>query len=99
MPEIGDLNAMKERFEFLGSKPSDECGCPEEDWVIGMFNVTMHLEPVTGGDIQELALKHDLVRVEVYDPEIHLVAQGCEVLDKGDDIYCFNDAVEISTQK
>jgi hypothetical protein len=51
MLEIGSLSAMKKRFEFLGTKPSDECGCPEEDWVIDMFNVTIHLEPVTGGDI------------------------------------------------
>ena len=51
MLETGSLNVMKDRFEFLSSKPSDECGCPEEEWVIDMFNVTIHLEPVTGGDI------------------------------------------------
>lgn len=48
-----------------------------------------------GGDIQDLALKHDLVRIEIYDPEVHVTAQGCEALDKGNDIYCFNDALEV----
>jgi hypothetical protein len=35
-----------------------------------------------------------LVRVEIYDPEVHVTMQGCEALDKGDEIYLFNDAIE-----
>ena len=50
-----------------------------------------------GGDIQDLALKHDLVRVEEYDPEVHVTIQGCEILNKGDDIYCFNGVIEKPT--
>jgi hypothetical protein len=47
-----------------------------------------------GDDIQQLALKHDLVRVEIYDPEVHVTMQSCEALDKGDEIYLFNDVIE-----
>ena len=49
-----------------------------------------------GDDIQQLALKHDLVRVEAYDPEVHVTTQGCEILNKGDDIFCFADVIEIN---
>jgi hypothetical protein len=35
-----------------------------------------------GDDIQQLALKHDLVRVEIFDPEVHVTMQSCEILDK-----------------
>lgn len=32
-------------------RSSTECGCPEEEWEIGMFNVIIHLEPDGRGDI------------------------------------------------
>lgn len=47
----GSIEAMKCRNEFVSSNQSDECGCPEEDWVIGNLYVTIHLEPESGGHI------------------------------------------------
>ena len=47
-----------------------------------------------GDDIQQLALKHDLVRVETYDPQVHLLCQGSDILEKGDDLICFNSVIE-----
>lgn len=37
--------------ELIDTRASDECGCPEEDWVIGMLFVTIHLEPDGSGHI------------------------------------------------
>lgn len=47
----GSMTEMQKRYEFIESRKSDECGCPEEDWVIGQLYTTIHLEPVTGGHI------------------------------------------------
>ncbi|MBB1291006.1 MULTISPECIES: hypothetical protein [unclassified Pseudoalteromonas] len=47
----GELSDMKTRYELVSVGKSDECGCPEEEWVIFMVCVTIHLEPVTGGHI------------------------------------------------
>tara|TARA_R110000782_G_scaffold85221_3_gene165743 strand:- start:2970 stop:3182 length:213 start_codon:yes stop_codon:yes gene_type:complete len=44
-----------------------------------------------GEDIQQLALKHKLTRVESYDEEIH---HYCEGISEGDDYHCFNDVLE-----
>ncbi|OUV22139.1 MAG: hypothetical protein CBC55_04935 [Gammaproteobacteria bacterium TMED95] len=30
---------------------SDECGCPEEEWIIGQLHTIIHMEPDTGGHI------------------------------------------------
>lgn len=46
-----------------------------------------------GGDIQELALKHGLVRVEDYSHEKH-GTHWCDIIEEGEDIYCFNDVLE-----
>ncbi len=37
--------------KLIAQRPSDECGCPEEEWEFGAFNVILHLEPFLGGDI------------------------------------------------
>jgi len=47
----GSLKSMKTNHQFVEARASDECGCPEEDWVIGMLFVTIHLEPESGGHI------------------------------------------------
>jgi hypothetical protein len=38
-------------MELVATRASDECGCPEEDWIIGMLYVTIHLEPDDSGHI------------------------------------------------
>lgn len=45
-------------------------------------------------DIQQLALTHNLIRAEIYDPEVHTDMQGCKTLNKGDKIYLFNDVIK-----
>lgn len=47
----GSLEAMQRHSELLCQRSSDECGCPEEEWNIGMLHVTIHLEPLKGGHI------------------------------------------------
>jgi hypothetical protein len=47
----GSLEEMKKQFELVEIRQSEECGCPEEDWIIGMLYITIHLEPDTGGHI------------------------------------------------
>jgi hypothetical protein len=32
-------------IEFVATRPSDECGCPEEEWLIGSITLTLHNEP------------------------------------------------------
>ena len=44
-----------------------------------------------GDDIQQLALKHDLTRVEKYDPEIHYY---CDGISEGDNYHFFNEVLE-----
>lgn len=51
MSQLGSLQQMKKHYEFVEARKSDECGCPEEDWVIGMIFATIHLEPESGGHI------------------------------------------------
>lgn len=51
MAFTGELNDMKSLYELNGVGLSDECGCTEEEWTIGMVSVIIHLEPVTGGHI------------------------------------------------
>lgn len=36
--------------DIIASRKSDECGCPEEDLLVGMFDVTIHLEPDGSGE-------------------------------------------------
>lgn len=38
-------------MEIMIQRESDECGCPEEELIIGMFCVIIHLEPDGGGHI------------------------------------------------
>jgi hypothetical protein len=47
----GEIEKFKIRNEFIESRKSDECGCPEEDWIIGMLFVTIHIEPDGSGHI------------------------------------------------
>lgn len=42
---------MQKHSELLTRRQSGECGCPEEEWLIGMFNVIIHIEPDGRGDI------------------------------------------------
>lgn len=51
MVSSGEFSEFEKRFEFVGERLSDECGCPEEDWIIGMLFVTIHLEPDNSGHI------------------------------------------------
>ena len=34
----------------IASRKSEKCGCPEEDWVMGMVDVTIHIEPDGSGE-------------------------------------------------
>lgn len=47
----GELEQMKRHSDLLDQRKSDECGCPEEEWAIGVFNVIIHIEPDCRGDI------------------------------------------------
>ena len=47
----GSFEQMSNHYEFIEARKSDECGCPEEDWVIGMLYVTIHIEPDNSGHI------------------------------------------------
>lgn len=44
-----------------------------------------------GDDIQQLALKHELVRIEKYNPDVHYYH---DAISEGDDYYCFNEVIE-----
>jgi hypothetical protein len=46
---------------------------------------------VDGDEIQQLALKHKLVRVEPYNSDVH---HYHDVISEGEDYYCFNDVLE-----
>jgi hypothetical protein len=48
---LGTFEEMQLRYEFIDARKSDECGCPEEDWIINLLFVTMHLEPDNSGHI------------------------------------------------
>ncbi|MAA93742.1 MAG: hypothetical protein CML22_07245 [Rheinheimera sp.] len=48
---LGTVDEMQASFQLVETRTSDECGCPEEDWIIGLLYVTIHLEPGTGGHI------------------------------------------------
>lgn len=37
--------------ELLEQRPSEECGCPEELWLMGNIEVTLHLEADGTGHI------------------------------------------------
>jgi len=39
------MDDMLAHFSLVESRKSDECGCPEEEWVIGLINVIIHVEP------------------------------------------------------
>lgn len=45
-----------------------------------------------GGTIEELALKHDLVKVVEFDPKIHNDTNGCAIV--GDDWFVFAGPLE-----
>lgn len=47
----GSFEQMNNDYEFIESRLSDECGCPEEDWIIGMFYTTIHIESDGSGHI------------------------------------------------
>lgn len=47
----GTFEQMSRRYEFVDKRLSDECGCLEEDWVIGMLYTTIHVEPDGSGHI------------------------------------------------
>lgn len=51
MNHSGSLTEMKKHSDLLHQGTSDECGCPEEEWVIGMLHTTIHLEPDGSGHI------------------------------------------------
>lgn len=42
----GDL-----KVKFVSSQPSEQCGCPEEDWIMGVIEVTIHLEEDGSGHL------------------------------------------------
>lgn len=47
----GSFEQKSNCYELIKSSQSDECGCPEEDWIIGMLYATIHIEPDGGGHI------------------------------------------------
>lgn len=47
----GSLPAMTSLHQLVDVRKSDECDCPEEDWIIGMLYVTIHMEKDGGGHI------------------------------------------------
>lgn len=47
----GSFEQMSNCYEFVESRQSDECGCPEEDWIIGVLYTTIHPEPDGSGHI------------------------------------------------
>lgn len=48
---LGSLGEMTRVAELVEQRKSDECGCPEEDWLIGLLFVTIHMEHGGGGHI------------------------------------------------
>ena len=51
MVQLGSIEEMQKHYKLIEQRKSDECGCPEEEWEIGMFLVIFHLEPNGSGDI------------------------------------------------
>lgn len=47
----GSIEEMLLHHQLIETRVSDECGCPEEDWIIGAMYTTIHMEPVSGGHI------------------------------------------------
>lgn len=41
---MATLNGYPFHCELLEERPSEDCGCPEELWVMGSLEVTIHLE-------------------------------------------------------
>lgn len=37
--------------KLLEQRPSEDCGCPEERWIMGKIEVTLHLEEDGSGHI------------------------------------------------
>ena len=39
------------KVKLVSSQPSEQCGCPEEDWVMDNVEVTIHLEEDGSGHL------------------------------------------------
>jgi len=36
---------MLPHIRFQATRPSEECGCPEEEWLVGGINLIIHHDP------------------------------------------------------
>lgn len=48
---MATLNGYPFHCELLEKRPSEDCGCPEELWLMGSLEVTIHLEENGEGHI------------------------------------------------
>ncbi len=76
-------------LQFVTAGASDECGCPEEEWIVGGINLTIHIEPeghvhafMDGGDWgeAETMLRHhctlDSARADAFDWASRVIMTG-----------------------
>lgn len=50
-PEVITLEGYPFYCELLEQRPSEDCGCPEELWLMGSLEVTLHLEEDGSGHV------------------------------------------------
>lgn len=50
-PEMVTLEGYPFHCELLEQRPSEDCGCPEELWMMGNLEVILHLEEDDSGHI------------------------------------------------
>lgn len=43
-PKKDNLEEMKTRNQLLTQRPSEDCGCPEEEWIMNSLFIIIHLE-------------------------------------------------------
>lgn len=41
---IDNIDEMKKKHELVAQHPSEDCGCPEEEWIMNNLFVIIHLE-------------------------------------------------------
>lgn len=44
IPVVDNLREMKKKHTLLSQHPSEDCGCPEEEWEMNGLFVIIHLE-------------------------------------------------------
>lgn len=82
----GSMSEMKRHSDLVESRVSDECGCPEEDWLINGIHATIHMEPVSGG--------HIFLDCGIWEDEKLVEAKSIEELRAAVKDWCFSIPID-----